>query len=163
MSHPNDELIQRFYTAFAAGDGAGMASCYAPDVEFSDPVFGDLRGYRAGAMWQMLTSGPGEAKIELLEHEANDSKGSAHWVADYVFSETGRPVHNDIRAQFEFRNGLIAEHRDSFDFHRWARQALGPMGLLLGWTPIVRSAVRKKADVKLDEYVGAHPEPPAQH
>ena len=161
MPHPNDELIQRFYAAFAAGDGAGAAACYAPDVSFSDPVFPDLKGYRAGAMWQMLTQGNADVKIQLLEHEADDSTGSAHWVADYVFSETGRPVHNDIRAAFKFRDGLIAEHRDSFDFHRWARQALGPMGLLLGWTPIVRGAVQRKAGAKLDEYVASHPEPAA--
>ena len=159
MAHPNDELIQRFYAAFAAHDGAGMAACYAPDVEFSDPVFPDLKGHRAGAMWQMLTENPGDLKIELLEHEADDERGSGHWQADYLFSQTGRSVHNDIRAEFRFRDGLISEHHDSFDFHRWAGQALGPMGKLLGWTPIVRNGVRKKAGERLDEYVAAHPAP----
>ena len=159
MSHPNDELVQRFYAAFAATDGAGMQSCYAPDIKFSDPVFPDLEGYRAGAMWRMLTETPGDLKIDLLEHDADDSKGSAHWQAHYTFSQTGRKVFNDIHAEFRFREGLIAEHRDSFDFHRWSRQALGPMGLLLGWTPIVRGAVQKKADARLGEWVAAHPEP----
>ncbi|MBA2239972.1 MAG: nuclear transport factor 2 family protein, partial [Solirubrobacterales bacterium] len=145
MTDVNLLTIKRFYAAFDAGDGEAMAACYGPDVRFSDPVFGDLRGDRAGAMWRMLTSGPGELRIELLEHEADDSQGSAHWRAHYTFTETGRPVVNDIQASFRFERGLIVEHRDRFSFHAWARQALGPVGLLLGWTPVVRSAVRRRA------------------
>jgi ketosteroid isomerase-like protein len=151
MSHPNELLIERFYGAFAQGDGVAMAACYAPDVEFSDPVFPDLRGPRAGAMWQMLTDSPGELRIELLEHEAGDERGSAHWKAHYVFTETGRPVVNDIHASFRFADGLIVEHRDAFSFYRWARQALGTPGLLLGWTPVLRAAVRRKAGRRLEE------------
>lgn len=155
MAHPNDQLIERFYTAFNAGDGDTMAACYSPDVRFSDPVFPDLRGSRAGAMWKMLTSVPGDLRIELREHTAEETEGSAHWIAHYTFTETGRPVVNDIQASFRFKHGLIVEHRDEFDFHAWARQALGPVGLLLGWTPIVRSAVRKKAGGKLEEFSAA--------
>jgi len=149
-----DELIERFYRAFDEGDGATMAACYAPDVRFSDPVFPDLRGARAGAMWQMLTAGPGDLSIELLEHEAGETQGSAHWQARYTFTETGRPVLNDIQASFRFDDGLIVEHHDEFSFHRWARQALGPVGLALGWTPLVRSAVRRKAAARLAKYTG---------
>ena len=50
MTSPNETLIERFYGAFAEKDGAAMASCYAPDVRFSDPVFPDLRGAEAGAV-----------------------------------------------------------------------------------------------------------------
>ena len=151
---PNELLIERFYGAFAEGDGAGMAACYAPDVHFSDSVFTDLRGSRAGAMWRMLTDTPGDLRIELLEHEAGDSSGTAHWRAHYTFTQTGRPVVNDIHAAFRFKDGLIVEHRDDFSFYRWARQALGPTGQLLGWTPFVRSAVRRKAAARLDEFAG---------
>lgn len=151
----NKELIERFYTAFDAGDGETMAACYSPDVRFSDPVFPDLRGSQAGDMWKMLTATPGDLSIELAEHEADERTGSARWIARYEFSETGRPVVNDIQATFRFENGLIAEHRDRFSFHRWARQALGAPGLLLGWTPILRAAVRRKAGGKLDQYIAA--------
>ena len=149
------DIIERFYDAFARGDGDGMAACYAPDVRFSDPVFPDLRGARAGAMWRMLMSAPGDVAIDLLEHEAEGDRGSAHWQARYVFSQTGRPVLNDVRATFRLADGLIAEHRDEFSFHAWSRQALGPSGLLLGWTPILRNAVRKKAAARLDALVEA--------
>ena len=60
---------------------------------------------------------------------------------------------NEVRASFRFADGLIAEHRDEFDFHRWARQALGAPGLLLGWTPMLRSKVRKQARAGLDEFM----------
>jgi ketosteroid isomerase-like protein len=152
---PNESLIERFYGAFNERDGAAMAACYAPDVTFSDPVFPDLRGSEAGDMWRMLTGRATDLRVELHEHEADDERGSAHWIAHYTFAQTGRPVVNDIRAAFRFRDGLIVEHRDRFDFHRWARQALGPSGLLLGWTPLMRNAVRRRARAGLDEFRSA--------
>jgi ketosteroid isomerase-like protein len=149
----NEAVIERFYGAFAQRDGAAMAACYAPDVRFSDPVFTDLRGPEAGAMWRMLTERGTDLRVELLEHSADGDGGSAHWRAHYTFSQTGRSVVNDVRATLRFRDRLIADHVDDFDFHRWARQALGPSGLLLGWTPTLRSAVRRKARAGLDEFM----------
>ena len=152
MTEDNVQLIERFYGAFAERDGEAMAACYAPDVRFSDPVFPDLRGERAGDMWRMLTETGSDLRIELLEHDADGDAGSAHWRAHYTFTATGRKVVNDVRATLRFADGQIAEHHDDFGFHRWARQALGPMGLLLGWTPIVKGSVRKKAAARLEEY-----------
>jgi uncharacterized protein len=153
VASENEQLIERFYGAFAQKDGATMAACYAPDIRFHDPVFQELRGEKAGAMWRMLTSRATDLRIELLEHEADALLGSAHWRAHYTFAQTGRPVVNDISATFGFRDGLIAEHDDEFSFYRWARQALGPSGLLLGWTPIIQSAVRRRARAGLDEFL----------
>jgi ketosteroid isomerase-like protein len=147
MAHPHAELIERFYTAFNALDGAAMAACYAPDIHFSDPVFQDLHGPEAGAMWVMLTGRAKDLKIELVAH---DERGSAHWLADYTFAATGREVHNDVHAEFTFRDGLIHTHHDRFSFYGWARQALGPAGLLLGWTPIIQGKVRRQAREGLD-------------
>jgi ketosteroid isomerase-like protein len=152
VTTPNETLIERFYAAFAARDGAGMAACYAPDVSFSDPVFPDLEGEEAGAMWRMLTARANDLRIELREHEAGDERGSARWIAHYTFTQTGRPVVNDVRASFRFAGGLIVEHRDEFDFHRWARQALGPVGLVLGWTPLLRASVRRRARAGLEQF-----------
>jgi ketosteroid isomerase-like protein len=149
----NDSLIVRFYSAFAERDGAAMEACYAPEIHFSDPVFTDLHGPEAGAMWRMLTGRADDLRIELLEHEADNERGSARWRAHYTFTQTGRPVVNDVSASFRFADGKIVEHTDRFDFHRWARQALGPSGLLLGWTPVLRSAVRRRARAGLDEFM----------
>nr|QMS48187.1 ketosteroid isomerase-related protein [uncultured bacterium] len=58
-----------------------------------------------------------------------------------------------IDASFRFRDGLIAEHVDRFDFWRWSRMAMGPAGLLLGWTPILKSVVRRSAGKALDAFL----------
>ncbi len=151
MVHPNEELIRRFYTALDSHDGDTMAACYAPGARFSDPVFTDLRGEEPGAMWRMLAGRSEDLKVTLSENQAADERGSAHWLADYTFS-TGRRVHNDVRAEFRFERGLITEHRDSFSFYGWARQALGPVGPALGWTPILRGKVQRQARAGLEEY-----------
>jgi uncharacterized protein len=155
MSNANDELIQRFYAAFGRRDGDEMAACYAPGAHFSDPVFTDLRDGEPGAMWRMLTKRSNDLTIELLEHEADDDSGSARWLAHYTFTQTGRHVDNDVRARFRFSDGLIVEHRDEFGFYRWTRQALGPTGLFLGWTPIVQGKVRKQARAGLRDFMNA--------
>jgi ketosteroid isomerase-like protein len=152
MRHPNEELLDRFYGAFTNLDAETMAACYAPTVSFSDPVFPDLRGDEAGDMWRMLTARARDFRVELPERSADDTTGTAHWIAHYTFAQTGRPVVNDVHATFRFQDGLIVEHRDSFDFHRWARQALGPVGLLLGWTPFLRAKVQAQARAGLESF-----------
>lgn len=152
MAHPNAELIARFYSALARLDGATMAACYAPDARFSDPVFNDLEGDEPGAMWRMLTGRAKDFEVKLLEHQADDRTGGAHWVADYTFAATGHRVHNDVHAEFQFHDGLIARHDDSFSFYSWARQALGPVGFALGWTPMLQSKVRRQARAGLEEF-----------
>ena len=130
-----------------------MAACYAPDARFSDPVFPDLRGEEPGAMWRMLAGRSDDLTVELLGHDAEGDRGSARWLAHYTFTRTGRPVENDVRASFRFVDGLIAEHRDEFGFYRWSRQALGVPGALLGWSPLLRSAIRRRARADLDRFM----------
>ncbi|POP70847.1 nuclear transport factor 2 family protein [Pseudomonas syringae] len=145
QSQANSALITRFYEAFAQLDAEAMSACYTDDVLFSDPAFGELRGAQVGDMWRMLTARAKDFSVVFDQVRADDQTGSAHWVATYLFSQTGRTVVNDIQARFVFRDGKICEHRDHFDMWRWSRQALGLKGLLLGWTPLVRNAVRAQA------------------
>ncbi len=151
--HPNAELIERFYTAFTHRDAAAMARCYHPQVEFSDPVFHQLRGDKAAGMWRMLIERGKDLRIEFSGIEADDKRGKAHWEAHYTFSLTGNPVHNVIDATFRFADGLIIEHHDQFNFWRWSSQALGLKGRLLGWLPAVRRAVSEKAMAQLSSYL----------
>jgi ketosteroid isomerase-like protein len=130
-----------------------MAACYAPDANFSDPVFQGLKGEEPGAMWRMLTARADDLSVQLAEHDADGDTGTARWLASYTFTQTGRHVDNDVRASFLFRDGLIVDHRDEFSFHRWARQALGPTGLLLGWAPPLQKSVRDRARKGLDEFM----------
>lgn len=158
MLAENAATIERFYDAFARCDGAAMEACYAPDVSFSDPVFPDLNGPEAGGMWRMLTDQATDLKIELAEHGSEGDAGHARWIANYTFSRTGRHVTNDVSASFRFgTDGLITEHVDDFDFWRWSRQALGPPGVLLGWTPIVKGGVRKQAAASLEKFLAEKP------
>ena len=152
-----DELIERFYAAFDRKDGDAMAACYAPGARFSDPVFGELRGEQPGAMWRMLCGQARDLRIDLVEHAADEAAGtgSARWIAHYTFTQTGRPVTNDVRARFRFADGLIAEHDDAFSFYAWSRQALGAPGLLLGWTPLLRGSVRRRARANLERFMAA--------
>lgn len=151
--HPHAALIARFYEAFAKRDAEAMAACYHKDVVFSDPVFGELRGDRARDMWRMLCGRAKDLTVVASDIAADDKLGSARWVADYRFGKTGRPVHNVIEARFAFRDGLIAEHHDTFPLYKWSRMALGAPGVLLGWTPMVQAKVRAQARQGLDAFV----------
>lgn len=148
------ELITKFYTAFTELDAETMVTCYHPDVVFYDPAFGELKGTRAGNMWRMLcTSQKGKGlTVRHSNVEANETKGSANWEAEYNFSKTGRQVHNIIKAEFEFKDGLIIKHTDYFNLHRWAGQAMGLSGQLLGWTGFFKKKLNAQTNRLLDKF-----------
>jgi hypothetical protein len=152
--------IERLYAAFARLDADAMAACYAPDARFDDEAF-SLRGRtRIGAMWAMLSEAARARSRDVWKIETRDiTERSAHWEATYRFSTTGRVVHNIVEAEFEFDDaGLISRQRDGFDFWRWARQALGTPGALLGWSPWLRNKVRAQAAKNLDRFIAARKE-----
>ncbi len=147
--------IERFYAAFARLDADAMQACYAPDARFDDEAF-SLRGApQIGGMWRMLcetTKARGLAHWKLTVSDVTDH--SAHWEAHYLFVATGRRVVNRIDARFEFdADGRITRHVDRFDFWAWSRQALGLPGLLLGWSPFLRTQVRRQAAARLQRFL----------
>jgi limonene-1,2-epoxide hydrolase len=151
--------IRRFYAAFERLDGQAMQACYADNAHFQDEAF-SLKGPREiGGMWRMLcetTRAKGMAHWKLEVSDITDR--SAHWEAHYLFTATGRLVHNRIDARFEFDgDGRILRHVDRFDFAAWARQALGAPGWLLGWTPWLRSQVKQRAATQLKRYLERQP------
>ena len=143
--HAHEALIREFYAAFARRDAEAMARCYHPEVFFSDPVFPKLRGAEAGDMWRMLLARASDLQVGLDEAAADGDGGRAKWTARYTFSRTGRPVVNRVAGLFAFRDGLIVRHHDSFSFWRWAAQALGPVGAVLGWFAPLKWKVRRQA------------------
>lgn len=151
--HPHAALIARFYDAFQRRDAEAMAACYHPDVTFSDPVFGSLHGERARDMWRMLAARATDLRIETSGIAANERDGRARWIASYSFGRANRPVRNVIDARFEFKDGLILRHTDSFSLWRWSGMALGPVGALLGWTPLLQARIRRDARRGLDAFV----------
>jgi len=151
--HPNAQLLTNFYSAFQRRDAEAMAACYHPEAEFTDEAFVGLRHGGVTSMWRMLCERGKDLTLEFRDIQADDRSGRAHWEAHYTFSASGRKVHNIIDAEFEFRDGKILRHRDRFDFHRWSRQALGPTGLLLGWTPFLKNKVQSTARAQLDKFM----------
>jgi hypothetical protein len=149
-----EQLIINFYTAFAKADWQTMASCYHANAEFNDEAFIGLNGKQAGAMWRMLIErSKGELSINFSNVQASGQKGSADWVAEYTFSATGRKVINHIHAEFEFKDGLISKHTDSFNLHKWAGQALGFKGKLLGGFGFFRKKVQQTARESLAKFL----------
>jgi ketosteroid isomerase-like protein len=147
----NAGLIRDLYEAMNRHDGEAMAQMYDPDGRFRDPAFGELTGAEAGDMWRMLTGRAEDLSVELVEHSAEGDEGSARWIARYTFTRTDRPVVNEVRARFRFRDGRILEHRDSFPFWTWARQALGPAGAVLGLPPM-SLLIRRRARDDLSKF-----------
>ncbi len=157
--HANAVTITKFYTAFAQLDADTMAQCYAEEARFEDEAFALNGKSEVMGMWRMLTEttrskGLDAWRLEFSAVQADATTGSAHWDAHYRFSATGRLVLNRIDARFTFNEqGLIAAHRDRFNFWDWSRQALGVPGLLLGWTPFLRSKVRQQAASNLQRFL----------
>jgi len=142
--HTNEQLIRDFYTAFQKLDWQAMQSCYAVDVHFSDPVFNNLRGEQVSAMWHMLCEKAEDFELNFSQIKADDTYGSARWVATYTFSKTGRRVKNVIFAEFQFSGNKIIRHSDHFSFWKWSRMALGPIGIALGWSNILKNKVQQQ-------------------
>jgi ketosteroid isomerase-like protein len=148
----SESVVERFYTGFAACDAEAMAAEYAPDVTFEDPVFGVLHGADAADMWRMLCAAASDLEVEHRIVRADEREAEVDWTARYTFSATGRPVVNRVRARLRFEGGSIVDHRDSFSMWRWSSQALGPVGRVLGWSPLIRTKVRSTALRGLDAY-----------
>ncbi len=153
---PHVELVENFYNSFQSLDGKGMVRCYHPDIRFSDPVFPELHGKEASFMWKMLCSQAKDFELRFGNIHCEENRGSADWEAIYTFSTTGRRVHNTIKANFVFHESKIIVHQDSFNFWNWSRMALGPVGVLLGWSPLLRNTVRKQAAGNLKRYMDKH-------
>ncbi len=148
-----EETVDRFYKALARCDAETMADCYADNAEFSDPAFPRLNAEQVRGMWRMLCSRSKDLRVEYVCRKLAHDHFQVQWDAWYTFSKTGRPVHNRIQADIRLQDGKIVVHRDSFSFWRWSIQALGLSGLLLGWSPLLRTAVRAEAGKALQTYL----------
>lgn len=152
--NPNEELVNKFYTAFQQLDFETMNSCYSEDIAFYDPAFGLLRGNEARSMWEMLCRNAKDFSLTYgnIIH-LDDEYSTCDWVATYTFSKTGRKVINRIRANMKFANGKIIEHSDAFSLHKWSAQALGFTGWLLGWNRFFQRKIQNGARKNLLKFM----------
>nr|WP_321222740.1 nuclear transport factor 2 family protein [uncultured Psychroserpens sp.] len=148
------ELLHTFYNAFKNQDANTMVACYHKDIVFEDPAFGILKGDRAKNMWRMLIDSQKDKDftINYSNIHLTNTIGNANWEAFYTFSKTGRPVHNEIIAKFEFKDGKIIKHTDSFDLHAWSKQAFGFKGWLLGNTSYFKKKLNQQTNMLLTKY-----------
>jgi len=145
----NTQLINTFYTSFKNKDYEGMQDCYADHAKFSDEAFKNLDSREVKAMWEMLCKNGKDFTLTYGNVTETATGGTAEWTASYLFSKTGRRVVNNVRAEFEIKNGKIIRHTDRFDFYVWAKQAFGLTGWLLGWSAFFHNKVQTSAKESL--------------
>jgi len=151
--HKYERLITQFYTAFSEKNGEAMKFCYHEDAIFRDEVFNLSGREEIGGMWLMLTKRAKDFSLEFNDIKVHGEEASAEWVAKYRFTKTGRMVHNKIHAEFTFKDDLIMQHIDTFDFWKWTRMALGMPGILFGWSGLLQNKIRKEAQYGLEDYL----------
>ncbi|QHX36311.1 nuclear transport factor 2 family protein [Spiroplasma sp. BIUS-1] len=148
------KVISNFYEAFKVGDYKKMVSIYSPKVKFQDPTFGELNYEEVKAMWTMLVSTRETSKFEVnFTVEEKNERIVVIWKATYLFSPNKRRVVNIVTSKMETENGLIIKHVDSFNFKRWAKQAVGFAGALFGNAKWFQNKVKSGAREKLFAYM----------
>ena len=149
----NEKIVNEFYSAFQKKDADTMTSFYASDIIFSDPAFGELKGDEAKSMWKMLCTSAKDLSISFKIIESKNDWVKAQWIVDYTFSKTGRKVHNVIEANLKLKDSSIIEHRDTFNLHKWASQAMGWKGRLLGGTSFFKNKLNKQTNYLLIQFM----------
>ena len=84
------------------------------------------------------------------------SEASAHWELRYIFSNTGRKVHNMIDASFELKDVEIIKHKDVFSLHRWAKTGAG-FPRLSNWRHLLFSKETAKSNQAFVKEVRSKP------
>ncbi len=146
------KVIATFYDSFKKLDAEAMIECYSENIVFEDPAFGILNGEKANNMWRMLCQNSKDLKIDYRGVSISGNQGRAIWEAHYTFSQSGRKVHNIIHSKFEFENGKISKHTDTFDLRIWAKQALGFKGFLLGGTSFFKKKLNAQTNKLLIKF-----------
>jgi ketosteroid isomerase-like protein len=150
----NEQLIEKFYSAFQKLDHTTMNSCYAEDIIFHDPVFLLLKGDEVRGMWEMLCNNARDFSLTFSDITAVDHEYyTCKWIARYTFSKTGRKVVNNVNAFMKIHDGKIIEHSDAFRLSTWMSQALGWKGYWFGWTGFMKRKVQRKARESLRKYM----------
>lgn len=149
----HQELVEHFYHSFKYKNVDEMLTCYHDDIEFTDPAFGTLKGEEVKNMWRMLLGRNTSLTIDYTNVSADAFKGTAHWTASYVFSKTKRPVTNKVTGYFEFKDGKIVKHIDSFDLSTWAKQALGFKSMILNGMGLLERFIQRQSKDALKKYM----------
>jgi len=152
MSNPIETVVTNFYSAFQLKNANGMNEFYHQGLHFEDPAFGKLSYSQTCSMWKMLCESAKDLSVEFSILRVEEHYVETKWIAEYTFSKTGRFVRNEIIAHMTFKDGKIIEHIDKFDLYRWAKQAMGVQGWLIGATPFFKKKLQQQTNYQLAKY-----------
>ncbi len=160
MSTPSTALeaqLRQFYADFERGASEACLAQLHPKVSFRDPFFGERKGAGVVAMIRMLCAGrTPDRRFEVHSVSVHDAThATVQWTAHYTFTLTGRRIANCISTPVELREGRLYRYEDRFDTWAWHRMAFGPLGWILGWTPLLTGRVSATLDRRLASF--AHP------
>lgn len=153
MRSPEEIVTTNFYSAFQQKNADGMNECYHQNLHFEDPAFGKLSYGQTCSMWKMLCDSAKDLSIEFSILKVEEEYVETKWIAEYNFSKTGRFVRNEIIAHMTFKDGMIIEHIDKFDLYKWAKQAMGVQGWLIGATPFFKKKLQQQTNHQLAKYM----------
>ena len=123
-----------------------------PDAHFNDPVFGDLTGEEAGAMWRMLT---GRATTSASSCASTRPTSRPAPRTGSRATRSPRPACRRQRRAGRVPIRRRADHRAHRPLQLLALVApgAGPSGTALGWTPLLRRKVGANARAGLDAFM----------
>ena len=104
-------------------------------------------------MWKMLCHSAKDLRVEYKIREVSESIARVHWEAFYSYGKSGRKVHNKVRAAFEFKDDKIIRHDDVFSLWKWATQAMGPNGQIIGWTSFFKKRLQLQSKEMLQRFL----------
>ena len=148
-----EQLLKDFYTAFQNRDAKSMASHYHERAQFSDPAFGELNRDEVALMWVMLCRSSKDLLVEFQIQEVSETSARVNWEAFYSYGKSKRKVHNKVKATFQFKDDKILFHNDLFSLWKWARQAMGFNGLIIGWTKFFRKRLQQQSNEMLQRFL----------
>jgi len=138
-----------------------MANLWHPEYTFADPAFPDLNTLRSRAMFHMFITNRDKSKMVVTHTTAaipgpEENTYVTTYTCDYLYGAA--PVHNEIRATIEVKDGKIWRQVDEFPLATWAKQSLGIMGSALKLVGMLDGVVKKKAAERLDGWCAKNEE-----
>jgi hypothetical protein len=153
--HPNQAAVNLFLGAQKDRDPIRLQNAVREDVVLQDPLFGELKGAQAFAMWQMLWRFR-EYSVTVDEQAASPTEGKAEWRQTYNLPATRRMILNKVTSSFTFYDRRISAITDKWSLYGYARMGQGALGLLLGWLPPFQETMRQAALERLTLFIGEH-------
>ena len=149
-----EQQIRKFYADLEQGRAEACIEQLSAGATFEDPIFGNVGPGEVPSLLRFLCANPSPGRrFEVHEVQIHDGdRATVQWTAHYTFPTTGRAVANQIETPMSFRADKLHSYADRFDLWRWMGMALGPVGGLFGWTPMLQDKVRSTVRGRLARF-----------